>query len=160
VASLLTVWLIAVYKVDYKLVAHYFGNGATYDTIFNRFRNAIKASKDLIKEAEDRGDPPPNRAKSSGMATPRKSRAAANGATPRKRPAGKSHWLIAIEGDEAILLNSIETPSEDEPEAKKTKTSRKKTVEPKTEDTDTVEATFNECAVGAQLIKNEGEGEV
>jgi len=100
--SLLPAWLTAVFKVDYKLVAHYFGKEATYDTIFNRFRNAIKASKDLIKEAENRGDSPGNRAKSSSTATPRKSRATANRATPKKRPAGKSDWWRAIEDDETM----------------------------------------------------------
>jgi hypothetical protein len=41
-------------QIDYKKVAHYFGNDTTYDTIHSRFRKAINESKRLIKEAEGR----------------------------------------------------------------------------------------------------------
>lgn len=59
------------------------------------------------------------------------------------------------------MLNSIETPSEDEPEAKKTKASRKKTVEPKTEGMSAAEATLEEeHEDGELLVNNGGEDEV
>lgn len=56
------------------------------DTIFNRFRNAIKASKELIKEAEARGGAPPARSKTSNSnpATPRRGLAATISASKKR----------------------------------------------------------------------------
>jgi hypothetical protein len=61
-------------QVDYKRVAHFFGQGATYDAIEGRFRKAKKDAHALAAEAAGRPEPKTRNDKPS---TPRKK--AANG---------------------------------------------------------------------------------
>ncbi|KAF2142773.1 uncharacterized protein K452DRAFT_357863 [Aplosporella prunicola CBS 121167] len=62
-------------NVDYKKVAYFYGQGATYDSIEGRFRIAKKQANVLKKEAEDENRVmPASRAKST-TSTPRKPKA-------------------------------------------------------------------------------------
>ena len=151
--------MTGAYKIDYKLVAYYFGKGATYDTIFNRFRNAIKASKGLIEEAEARSRPPTQVKSPSGRA-PRKGRTTPN-KTSKKRPAGKNDWQTTIAVDETTVLKSTETLDDEEPTPKKLRKSLKEVVDPPTEDTETKDSIVkDEYADDEPLADNDGDEEV
>ncbi|KAL1616407.1 hypothetical protein SLS56_011425 [Neofusicoccum ribis] len=62
-------------NMDYKKIAYFYGQGATYDSIEGRFRIAKRMANDLKKEAEDEGRVmQPARTKSANS-TPRKPKA-------------------------------------------------------------------------------------
>ncbi|KAL1649928.1 hypothetical protein SLS58_001304 [Diplodia intermedia] len=62
-------------SIDYKKVAYYFGQGATYDSIEGRFRIAKRMANDLKREAEDEGRQMPTSRVRSTTSTPRKPKA-------------------------------------------------------------------------------------
>lgn len=62
-------------SIDYKKVAYYFGQGATYDAIEGRFRIAKRAAADLKREAEEEGRQMPASRVRSATSTPRKPKA-------------------------------------------------------------------------------------
>ncbi|OJD31986.1 uncharacterized protein BKCO1_4200073 [Diplodia corticola] len=62
-------------SIDYKKVAYYFGQGATYDSIEGRFRIAKRMANDLKREAEDEGRQMPTSRVRSTNSTPRKPKA-------------------------------------------------------------------------------------
>ncbi|OJD29909.1 splicing arginine serine-rich 2 [Diplodia corticola] len=64
--------------IDFKKVAYYFGQGATYDSIEGRFRIAKRMANDLKKEAEDEGRQMPTTRTKSANSTPRKPKAKPN----------------------------------------------------------------------------------
>ncbi|KAK8169829.1 hypothetical protein IWX90DRAFT_430929 [Phyllosticta citrichinensis] len=62
-------------NIDFKKVAYYYGQGATYDSIEGRFRHARKEAKLLQKEAVDEGRQMPVTRPKSAVSTPRKPKA-------------------------------------------------------------------------------------
>ncbi|EKG18328.1 hypothetical protein MPH_04410 [Macrophomina phaseolina MS6] len=62
-------------SIDYKKVAYYFGQGATYDSIEGRFRIAKRMANDLKREAEEEGRQMPTSRARSTTSTPRKPKA-------------------------------------------------------------------------------------
>lgn len=62
-------------SIDYKKVAYYFGQGATYDSIEGRFRIAKRMANDLKREAEEEGRVMPTSRVRSTTSTPRKPKA-------------------------------------------------------------------------------------
>ncbi|KAK7715975.1 hypothetical protein SLS57_006726 [Botryosphaeria dothidea] len=62
-------------NVDYKKVAFYFGQGATYDSIEGRFRIAKRMANTLKTEAEEEGRAMPTPRSKSTTTTPRKPKA-------------------------------------------------------------------------------------
>ncbi|EKG16070.1 hypothetical protein MPH_06764 [Macrophomina phaseolina MS6] len=62
-------------NVDYKKVAYFFGQGATYDSIEGRFRIAKKMATTLKAEAEEEGRALPATRSKGAITTPRKPRA-------------------------------------------------------------------------------------
>lgn len=62
-------------QVDYKKVAFYFGQGATYDSIEGRFRIAKRMANTLKTEAEEEGRAMPTPRSKSATSTPRKPKA-------------------------------------------------------------------------------------
>ncbi|KAK0662874.1 hypothetical protein DIS24_g1783 [Lasiodiplodia hormozganensis] len=66
-------------SIDYKKVAYFFGQGATYDSIEGRFRIAKRMANDLKKQAEDEGRQMPTTRVKSANSTPRKPKAKPNG---------------------------------------------------------------------------------
>ena len=64
-------------KLNYKKIADYYGNGATYDAIEGRFRIVRKDAGQLRNELEsgERPPAPPRGNQGSNHSTPRKSRA-------------------------------------------------------------------------------------
>ncbi|KAL1616245.1 hypothetical protein SLS54_008538 [Diplodia seriata] len=66
-------------SIDYKKVAYFFGQGATYDAIEGRFRIAKRMANDLKQEAENEGRQMPSTSRvKSANSTPRKPKAKAN----------------------------------------------------------------------------------
>ncbi|KAK7555378.1 hypothetical protein IWX91DRAFT_121887 [Phyllosticta citricarpa] len=61
--------------IDFKKVAYYYGQGATYDSIEGRFRHAKKEAKKLQSEAEKEGRKMPVTRPKSANSTPRKPKA-------------------------------------------------------------------------------------
>jgi hypothetical protein len=43
--------LTHITQIDFKRVAHFYGQGATYDAIEGRFRKVKKLAKELVDEA-------------------------------------------------------------------------------------------------------------
>lgn len=77
--------LAAVYAAspqnpNYRLIATYYGEGATYDSIEGRFRR-IRPLADTMKREVDNGERPPAPPRGGGSvhSTPRKKRSARNG---------------------------------------------------------------------------------
>lgn len=64
-----------IWQVDYKKVAYFFGQGATYDSIEGRFRIAKKMATTLKAEAEEEGRALPATRSKGAITTPRKPRA-------------------------------------------------------------------------------------
>lgn len=62
-------------SIDYKKVAYYFGQGATYDSIEGRFRIAKRMANELKREAEEEGRQMPTSRVRSTNSTPRKPKA-------------------------------------------------------------------------------------
>ncbi|KAF2433694.1 hypothetical protein EJ08DRAFT_676492 [Tothia fuscella] len=111
-------------KVDFKLVAHYYGEGATYDAIEGRFRKAKKDAAALAEEAKDRPVPKSRSDKpASTVSPPRKKAANGNGvksgrvtkSTPRKGAKGKFQHGSDEEDDSEGGGSSVKSPIKKEP---------------------------------------------
>jgi hypothetical protein len=82
--------------VDFKMVAFYFGQGATYDAIEGRFRVAKKQALKLKQEAEQEGRAVPVRGTTATpTSTPKKPRSAAS-KTPTKAAGANSEYIHVV----------------------------------------------------------------
>ncbi|KAF2087544.1 hypothetical protein K490DRAFT_65374 [Saccharata proteae CBS 121410] len=63
------------HNIDYRKVAYFFGQGATYDAIEGRFRIAKKTAEALQHEATSSGRAMPTSTRRKSVTTPRKPRA-------------------------------------------------------------------------------------
>ncbi|KAK8199711.1 hypothetical protein HDK77DRAFT_207931 [Phyllosticta capitalensis] len=110
-------------NIDFKKVAYYFGQGATYDSIEGRFRIAKKLAQTLEKEAVDEGREMPTTRTKSATSTPRKPKAKPSieggvvsgrvtKASPKKKGTKNSAPTIKTESDSASSTSL--TPSSTE----------------------------------------------
>lgn len=104
---------LTIRKLNYKKIADYYGEGATYDAIEGRFR-IIRKDAEKLKAELDNGErePAPNRGTKSANSTPRKPRPSKDGSS-----SASLHCMFALLAEHACALVNADAPTQRRPQA-------------------------------------------